>query len=56
MLNPIEKFKVAFLQILFHLILMLTLNPPWSASLADQSGIGFSLWDYFWFSIVGKED
>ena len=27
---------------------ILTLNQLWSASLADQSGIKYSLWDYFW--------
>ena len=31
---------------------ILTMNPFWFASLADQSGIIFSLWDYFWCIIV----
>ncbi len=36
---------------------MLNLTRPlWSASLADQNGIRFSLWDYFWCCIAGKED
>ncbi len=33
---------------------MLTINPLWSASLADQSGIRFSLWAYFLCITWGK--
>ena len=35
---------------------MLNLSPLWSGSLADQSSIRFSIWDYFWCCIAGKVD
>ena len=45
-------YKLNFLLYNYTLTLILL----WSASLADQSGIIFSLWDYFWCIIAGKED
>ncbi len=34
---------------------MLALSLLWPASLAEQSGIRFSLWDYFCYIIWGKK-